>query len=91
MGLSRCPPRNAGAQQVAGLEYRPTPALHSAMPAGCKLVVRDAPVRRGMLLLTPENCSVLGGGVAALEAARQRMVAHWAQPAGEEGEQGVTS
>ncbi|PSC73828.1 recQ-mediated genome instability 1 [Micractinium conductrix] len=71
-----------GAQQVAGLEYRPTPALHSAMPAGCKLVVRDAPVRRGMLLLTPENCSVLGGGVAALEAARQRMVAHWAQPAG---------
>jgi hypothetical protein len=69
-------------QQVAALEYRPTPALHSAMPAGAKVAVHDAAVRRGMLLLTPQNCTVLGGQVAALEEARQRMVAHWGQPAG---------
>ena len=72
---------------MAALEYCPTPALHSAMPAGAKLVVHDAAVRRGMLLLTPQNCMVLGGQVAALEEARQRMVAHWSQPAG--GRQGT--
>lgn len=64
------------------MEYRPTPALHSAMPAGCKLVVQGAAVRRGMLLLTPQCCAVLGGGVPQLEDARRRMVAHWTQPAG---------
>ena len=31
------------------MEYRPTPALHSAMPAGAKVAVHDAAVRRGML------------------------------------------
>lgn len=69
-------------QQVAALEYWPIPALRATTPAGTKLLLRDVPVRRGMMLLTPENCSVLGGSVAALEAARQRMVAHWSQPAG---------
>lgn len=64
------------------MEYRSTPALHSAMPAGCKLVVQGAAVRRGMLLLTPQCCAVLGGGVPRLEDARRRMVAHWTQPAG---------
>jgi hypothetical protein len=76
-------------QQISAMEYRPTPALHSAMPAGAKVAVHDAAVRRGMLLLTPQNCSVLGGQVAALEQARQRMVAHWSQPAG--GRQGEWS
>ncbi|KAI7842146.1 hypothetical protein COHA_004170 [Chlorella ohadii] len=70
-----------GVQQVAAVEYRHTPALHSAMPAGCKLVVQGAAVRRGMLLLTPQCCAVLGGGVPRLEDARRRMVAHWTQPA----------
>lgn len=72
----------AGVQQVAALEYRPIPALRSTTPAGTKLLLWDVPVRRGMLLLTQQNCSVLGGSVPALEAARQRMLAHWAQPAG---------
>ncbi|EFN57844.1 hypothetical protein CHLNCDRAFT_51164 [Chlorella variabilis] len=70
-----------GVQHVAAMEYRPTPALHSAMPAGTKLVVQGAAVRRGILLLTPQTCAVLGGRVARLEEARQRMVAHWTQPA----------
>lgn len=67
---------------MAAVEYRHTPALHSAMPAGCKLVLQGAAVRRGMLLLTPQCCAVLGGGVPRLEDARRRMVAHWTQPAG---------
>ncbi|KAL4420941.1 hypothetical protein ABPG77_004570 [Micractinium sp. CCAP 211/92] len=70
-----------GVQQVAALEYRPIAALRATTPAGTKLLLRDVPVRRGMMLLTPQNCSVLGGSVPALEAARQRMVAHWSQPA----------
>ena len=71
------------------MEYRHTPALHSAMPAGCKLVVQGAAVRRGMLLLTPQCCAVLGGGVPRLEDARRRMVAHWTQPAGAAVRSGV--
>lgn len=72
----------AGCQQVVAMEYRPTPALHSAMPAGSKIVVHGAAIRRGILLLTPQCCAVLGGQVPQLEQARQRMVAHWSQPAG---------
>lgn len=74
---------SAGVQQVAAAEYRHTPALHSTMAAGTKLIVQNAAVRRGILLLTPQCCAVLGGEVARLEEARQRMVTHWAQPAGE--------
>lgn len=47
--------------------------------------MRDAAVRRGMLLLTPASLVVLGGHVEQLEQARQRMVEHWNQPAGRWG------
>ena len=73
--------RAAGCTQVVGLEYQRIPALQSAMPAGAKLAVAEVPVRRGILLLTPNNCWVLGGGVERLDAARQRVVQHWNQPA----------
>lgn len=80
------PPAAAtGVQQVAAVEYRPTPALHSTMPAGAKVAVTGAAVRRGLLLLTPQTVCVLGGQVARLEEARQRMVTHWTQPMGEAG------
>eukprot|EP00887_Chlorella_sp_A99_P000811 scaffold5.g811.t1 len=73
--------RHAGSMQVVGLEHQRIPALHSAMPAGTKLAVQGAAVHRGMLLLMPHNCWVLGGRVDRLEAARLRMVTHWNQPA----------
>lgn len=44
-----------------------------------QLVLRDAAVRRGTVLLVPEVVQVLGGQVAHLEAARQRMLKHFAE------------
>jgi len=47
------------------LEYRPIPALAVLMPAGLKLLIVKPAVRRGMLLLQPENVVVLGGIVSS--------------------------
>lgn len=63
----------AGAQQVVGLEYQPCPALDAFLPAGTKVVVHSPRVRRGVLLLTPANLVVLGGGVERLEQASARL------------------
>jgi hypothetical protein len=58
----------AGVQQLVAVEYRHCPALSLLMPAGIKLLLVNPAVRRGMLLLQPENVVVLGGVVSRLEA-----------------------
>ncbi|KAL6750617.1 hypothetical protein V8C86DRAFT_3030788 [Haematococcus lacustris] len=72
----------AGRCHVFGIEYRHMPSLSWDCPAGCKVVVENVAVRRGVLLLQTENCAVLGGQVDRLEQARQRAVACWNKPAG---------
>ena len=72
-----------GHTQVKALEYSPLRSLAWDQPAGAKLLLQDVPLRRGLLLLQPENCALLGGQVDALEAARQRAVAAWNAPVGE--------
>eukprot|EP00775_Hariotina_reticulata_P013242 gene13242-13372_t len=74
-----------GVQRVVAVEYRPIPALAVLMPAGLKLLIVKPAVRRGMLLLQPENVVVLGGIVKPLEVARQAMLGHVIQPAGKSG------
>ncbi len=59
-----------GQQQVVGIEYRPISDLSVATSPGCKIVVRDAEIRRGLLLLTPTNVHVVGGAVKELVAIR---------------------
>ena len=54
-----------GRQQLFGIEYRRLPSLQSNPPCGLKLVLHNVAVRRGVLLLTPANTCVVGGGVAA--------------------------
>ncbi len=73
---------SAGTQQVVGLEYQHIRSLDPFLPAGTKVLVYDATVRRGMLLLTPSSLVVLGGQVERLEQARLKMVEDWNQPAG---------
>jgi len=64
-----------GVQRVHALEYKRIQALQPHAPAGLKIVLSgEVTVRRGTLLLQPENVHVLGGEVAHLEAARCRMV-----------------
>merc|ERR1740139_1024761 len=58
-----------GRQQLFGIEYRRLPNLRADPPRGLKLVLHNVAVRRGVLLLTPANTCVVGGGVAAAPAA----------------------
>lgn len=71
----------SGTKQVSGLEYRHIRGLAVHLPAGAKIAVKDVMIRRGNLLLTPENTVVLGGQVDELEAARQKALKRWNQPA----------
>ena len=52
-----------GYQTVVGMELRRVPSLNSRTPPGTKLVLRGVPVSHGVLLLTPANTVVLGGGL----------------------------
>ncbi|GIL72351.1 hypothetical protein Vretimale_4130 [Volvox reticuliferus] len=69
-----------GCQQVVGVEYTHLPAFTWDCPAGSKVLIHNAPIRRGLLLLGPDNTALLGGQVERLEAARQRAVAAWTKP-----------
>eukprot|EP00741_Cyanophora_paradoxa_P008128 tig00001264_g7865.t1 len=65
-----------GRQSVSGSEFRRISGLAYDSPAGLKVVVTDAWVRRGLLDLGPECVRVLGGRVEHLE--RQRLF-RWEQ------------
>ncbi|GLC35866.1 recQ-mediated genome instability protein 1 [Pleodorina starrii] len=69
-----------GCQQVVGVEHAHLPTLTWDCPAGSKVLIHNVPIRRGMLLLGPDNTALLGGQVERLEAARQRAVAAWTKP-----------
>jgi hypothetical protein len=59
-----------GFSALCALEYDPIPTLSPSLPLGTKLLVACPVVRRGLLLLTAENTTVLGGGVRALDELR---------------------
>jgi len=59
-----------GRQRVRAVELEPLERLEMPM-LGCKLLLRDVPVAAGVLLLTPGNTRVMGGGVLALQAKLQ--------------------
>ncbi|DBA79336.1 TPA: recQ-mediated genome instability protein 1, variant 2 [Trebouxia sp. C0005] len=65
---------------VVGLEYRHIRDFHVLMSAGAKIAIKDVTVRRGTLLLMPDNTVVLGGQVENLENARQQALKRWSQP-----------
>ena len=66
-----------GQEDFVALEYRHIPSLRTDLPAGTKLLVKDAPVRGGALLLSPGCVHVMGGEVRPLEEANQRKVQEW--------------
>ena len=65
-----------------GFEHAPLPWLRHDTPAGAKVAVTHAHVRRGLLLLTPQCIELLGGCAPRLEAARLRAVERWNAPPG---------
>lgn len=50
-----------GKQTVIGIEDIMIPTLSNLKRFGCKVLVKDVPMRRGVLLLSPSNLLVLGG------------------------------
>lgn len=59
-----------GSRVVHAIERVHIASLTLASGDGMKLVLKDAPVRRGIVLLAPENFALLGGFVHALQRAR---------------------
>ncbi|KAI7867088.1 uncharacterized protein EV154DRAFT_147928 [Mucor mucedo] len=55
-----------GHLQVQATEFQPIPFLNLTIPFGSKVLVKSCQVRRGMLMLTPDNVKWLGGGVPEL-------------------------
>lgn len=55
-----------GVASVAAIENKRIGQLSVRTPVGAKLLVTDVPVSRRILLLSPDNCRLLGGSVQAL-------------------------
>ncbi|CAM9787155.1 unnamed protein product, partial [Ectocarpus sp. 8 AP-2014] len=68
-----------GRQTVAAFEYRRVQGLVADPPLGLKLLLVEPWVRRGILLLSSENTTVLGGEVSSLVEARETARAGGAQ------------
>lgn len=55
-----------GKQRLIGLVFRPMRDMSLSISFGCKIVVRNAYVRRGVLILSSSNANVAGGEVERL-------------------------
>ncbi|NXW11475.1 RMI1 protein, partial [Fregetta grallaria] len=67
-----------GIYQIQGMEYQPVPVLHSNLPPGTKITIQgNIAYRLGVLLLKPENVTLLGGEVDVLleEYSQERVLA----------------
>ena len=56
-----------GHVEMPAMELRPIPELSIHTPIGTKLLIKNAMVQRGMVLLQPENVQVLGGRIKKFE------------------------
>lgn len=52
-----------GTRQVQATEFQTITSLNLKTPFGSKVLIKSCQVRRGMLMLTAENVTLLGGGV----------------------------
>ncbi|CAM9366240.1 unnamed protein product [Ectocarpus sp. 12 AP-2014] len=68
-----------GRQTVAAFEYKRVQGLVADPPLGLKLLLVEPWVRRGILLLSSDNTTVLGGEVSSLVEARETACAGGAQ------------
>ena len=54
---------------VYGIELRDIKGVGLGMSIGCKMVLKNVPVARGVLLMEPANTTILGGKIEALHRA----------------------
>ncbi|GAX74884.1 hypothetical protein CEUSTIGMA_g2330.t1 [Chlamydomonas eustigma] len=69
--------QSEGVRHVMGIEYKRLHGLSWESKAGLKVAVQDVPMQCGVMILQPQNLTVLGGQVHELEAARQKAVCCW--------------
>ncbi|KAH9452872.1 hypothetical protein MJO29_008122 [Puccinia striiformis f. sp. tritici] len=63
-----------GHHSLPAIEYQKIEGLNlSETPLGCKLLIKAATVRRGIVLLTPENTTIKGFQVDELDSNRDRI------------------
>ncbi|KAN0071069.1 protein of unknown function (DUF1767) domain containing protein [Elaphomyces granulatus] len=62
--------QDAAGTRVVAFELKPVEGVAiGKLPIGAKLLLRDATVGRGMVLLSPESVTLLGGKIEAMDAA----------------------
>jgi RecQ-mediated genome instability protein 1 len=61
--------QDAKALKIYAMDLRGIDGLHTNMPMGAKLVLRNVDVRRGVVMLEPPNVQVVGGKLEALDKA----------------------
>ena len=58
--------QDAAGTMVYGLELKPVEGLGLGMSIGCKVMLRDAVIARGVLMLEPRSVSLMGGKIESL-------------------------
>jgi RecQ-mediated genome instability protein 1 len=71
---------DAAGKKLFAVELKPVRGIGAEMMIGCKLILRDALITRGVLMLEPTCCEVLGGKVEELhktweEGRKERLMA----------------
>ncbi|KAL9100445.1 MAG: hypothetical protein Q9163_004190 [Psora crenata] len=61
--------QDAGNTSVYGLELKPVVGVGLGMSIGCKMMIRDAVVARGVVMLEPGSATMLGGKIESLHKA----------------------
>ena len=61
--------QDAGGRRVHGIELRALEGVGLGMNIGCKIVLRDAVVARGVVLMEPRSTTVLGGKIEEMHKA----------------------
>lgn len=81
--------QDAAGRRAYGIELRALEGVGLGMSIGCKFVLRDAVVARGVVLLEPRTTMVLGGKIDALHKAWREGRKAELKRAIEDGEQGA--
>ncbi|KAL8695400.1 MAG: hypothetical protein Q9218_000159 [Villophora microphyllina] len=61
--------QDARGTRVYGIELKDIQGVGLGMSIGCKMVLRNAAVARGMVLIEPENTTLIGGKIEVLHKA----------------------
>ena len=68
-GVHKLHLQDAAGDQVYGLELKSVDGVGLGMSIGCKIMLKDTTVARGMVMMEPRNTTVIGGKIEPLHKA----------------------